>query len=114
MLFLLMRLFFVVFKREILRVELKRRKSKQKTNLSGPPVPGHFDHLQLIFNQRQRLQRALALGRISDLIVVVVILFTLDLKVETRVSRWFRIRIWCASSARNPVVVVVVIHRRRR
>lgn len=51
------------------------------TNLSRSPVPSDFNHLQLIFNQRQRLQRTLA--------VDAVVIFALDLKVEARVSRWF-------------------------
>lgn len=65
-------------------IEQKREQkstSTKHTNLSRFPVPSDFNHLQLIFNQRQRLQRTLA--------VDAVVIFALDLKVEARVSRWF-------------------------
>ena len=65
-------------------IEQKREQkstSTTHTNLSRSPVPSDFNHLQLIFNQRQRLQRTLA--------VDAVVIFALDLKVEARVSRWF-------------------------
>ena len=65
-------------------IEQKREQkstSTKHTNLSRSPVPSDFNHLQLIFNQRQRLQRTLA--------VDAVVIFALDLKVEARVSRWF-------------------------